>query len=318
MQKVLWSKIDQMNTKEFHERFPDEASCRHYWRNKRELAGIVCKRCEGTDHYWHSGKLEWRCKECRSSTSLRSGTVMQDSNLPFLIWFTAMFEMIYRKKSLSATEMYSKLDVKSESTAWYLMHKIRRAMGKRDEKYELSGDVEMDDAFVTVIKEMKLKDTGQVERKRGRGSERKISILVMASTQKIKKPKKGRPNSLPKYFKMVVAEELTRDAINETAFCNINSRSKIKTDGYSSFTDLKKFMKKHISTVVPAKQAHIALPWVHTCIGNFKRFVNGILHHVSDVYLQNYLDEFVYKLNRRNFTNPFENIITAGVQNVWG
>jgi hypothetical protein len=90
-----------MNTKEFHERFPDEASCRHYWRNKRELAGIVCKRCEGTDHYWHGGKLEWRCKECKSSTSLRSGTVMQDSNLPFLIWFTAMFEMIYRNKVIS-------------------------------------------------------------------------------------------------------------------------------------------------------------------------------------------------------------------------
>lgn len=116
-------------------------------------------------------------------------------------------------------------------------------MDKRDEKYELNGDVEMDDAFVKVVKEMTLKEPTPAHGKRGRGSERKISILVMASTQKIKKPKKNRHDSLPKYFKMLVVEELSRDAINETAFSNINSKIRIKSDGYSSFNDLKKIMK---------------------------------------------------------------------------
>lgn len=301
--------------------FPDERTCRMYWKEKREMAGIKCKRCESGDHYWHSGKYEWRCKKCNSSTSLRSGTVMRDSNLPFLTWFTAMYEMMFRTKSLSSTEMYGKLDVKSEGTAWYLMHKIRLAMGLRDEKYKMDGNVEMDDAFITVVKSMKLGNKTKSKEspgKRGRGAERKATILVMASSEPVKKKRKNRPGTFPKYFKMIVAEDLTKGTVNGLVRRYVKLRSRVKTDGYRCYSDLKIFMKEHIRKVIPANQAHIELPWAHVCIGNFKRYIDGIHHHISDEYLQNYLDEFVYKLNRRNFKSPFENIVNATLQKVWG
>ena len=250
---------------------------------------------------------------------MRSGTVMEHSNLPLLTWFMTMFEMTYRRKSLSSTEMYQKLNVKSEATVWYLMHKIRIAMGYRDEKYQLDGDIEMDDAFITVVKTIKEEKQKDGPAKRGRGSIRKAPILVMASYNPIKKKqKKNRPKSYPRFFKMVVAEDLKMDTINEVAFRFIKLKSKVETDAYRGYNKLKEFMKSHKSKVTLPQQAHIELPWVHVAIGNFKRYVDGIHHHISDEYLQNYLDEFVYKTNRRTIASPFENIVTAGLQKVWG
>ena len=88
-----------MTPKDFHQAFPDESTCRSFWKSKRESMGIEYKRCKCADHYWHSGKQIWRCKMCKSQTSLRSGTVMEHSDLPLLTRFTAMFEMIHRRKS---------------------------------------------------------------------------------------------------------------------------------------------------------------------------------------------------------------------------
>ncbi len=41
------------------------------------------------------------------------------------------------------------------------------------------------------------------------------------------------------------------------------------------------------------------LPLVHIMTGNMKKFINGTFHGVSSGYLQEYLDEFCYRFNRR-------------------
>ena len=145
-----------MTPKEFHEKFPTDFACRDYWKAMREKAGIVCKKCKGTNHYWNHGKNEWRCRSCNSVTTIKSGTVMMHSNLAMMVWFKAIFEVTYRGKSISATELYKRFpEIKGEGTAWYLLHKIRMAMGFRDEKYQIEGEAEVDDAFVTVVKAIK-------------------------------------------------------------------------------------------------------------------------------------------------------------------
>jgi hypothetical protein len=306
-----------MTPKEFHEKFPDEFACRDYWRSQREKAGIVCRKCSVTDHYWNHGKNEWRCRKCSSVTTIKTGTVMMHSNLPIMVWFKAMYEVMYRKKGISSTELYKQFpEIKSEGSAWYLLHKIRQAMGYRDEQYQIDGNAEIDDAFVTVVKEFK----GKQESKRGRGSLRKAPILVLASYDKIPadKRKKNRPSSYPRYFKMFQMDDLKRESLNEKVFRYVKASSKIKTDAFRAYTDINAFVAKHTAKVTPAQKGHIELPWVHCAIGNLKRVINGIYHHVSENYLQNYLDEFIYKLNRRNSKDPFQNLINACLAMPWG
>lgn len=79
-----------MNILEFVEQFPDEKSCRDNVRLAREREGIVCKKCTGKKHYLLKAKWAWQCADCSFRTSLRSGTIMENSNLAVRTWYLAM------------------------------------------------------------------------------------------------------------------------------------------------------------------------------------------------------------------------------------
>ena len=55
--------------------------------------------------------------------------------------------MTLSKKSFSALEMQRMLGHKRYEPIWLMMHKIRRVMSKRDEKYKLNGCIEFDEGF---------------------------------------------------------------------------------------------------------------------------------------------------------------------------
>ena len=155
-----------MTILKFAEEFPDEKSCRAHMRKAREKEGIVCKKCKGKKHYWLKAKWAWQCAECNFRTSLRSGTMMENSNLRIRTWYLAMAFMSFTKKGISATELQRQLDHSRYQTIWSLMHRIREAMGKRDDLYGLNGMIEFDEGYF----EKATKQSNQENLKRGRGS----------------------------------------------------------------------------------------------------------------------------------------------------
>lgn len=68
-----------MNIINFINRFPDEASCIEFIKVQRIQEGIICKKCTGTKHYWLENKLCFQCTSCGFRTSIKSGTVMENS-----------------------------------------------------------------------------------------------------------------------------------------------------------------------------------------------------------------------------------------------
>lgn len=295
--------------------FNDELEAKYYWKSKREEDGIICKHCKSKSFRWHCGHSSWICKKCKRSFTLRSGTVMEDSNLPFRIWLKAMHLMTITKKSISALEMQRQLGLKRYEPVLYMMHKLRIAMGKRDSKYELSGDVELDDAFITVIRIDKDKNDPL---KRGRGSQKKRSILVMVSKETIK-TKKGKKVEVPRFVKLLAMDNLDETSVTEGVFDSVDTaKTDIKSDAYPSFRKLKDLVRSHKPKVTPPNKGHVYLKWVHCIIGNLKRITNGIHHHINDENLQLYLNEFAYKFNRRNFDCRFDNILRASLAMTWG
>ena len=119
-----------MNILRFIEQFPTEQSYRNDFKEKREKEDVYCKKCKSKDHYWSSSKEQWQCKNCKFRTTLRSGTIMEHSNLPFRIWYIAMAFMSFTKKGISAKEMQRQLNHSRYNTICSLMHRIRNAMGK--------------------------------------------------------------------------------------------------------------------------------------------------------------------------------------------
>lgn len=134
-------------------RYSDEDQCKIAFKNLRLKQGVVCKQCAGVDHYWISTRDQFQCKTCKFRTTLRSGTVLQHSKLPFRYWFLSMYLMTMTKKGISATELQFHLGHKRYEPVWQLMHKIRRGMGEREKKYQLKDEVEIDEAFFKTVNE---------------------------------------------------------------------------------------------------------------------------------------------------------------------
>jgi len=298
-----------MNIIQFMKTYQDEGSCRLKFKAVRDKAGVSCKSCGSEEHYWLKSKSMYQCKCCRFRTSLRSGTIMESSKLPFQYWFIAMYLMSSTKKSCSAYEVQRQLGHKRYEPIWAMMHKIRSAMGKRDNHYLLKETVEVDEGFFeTVVPE----DQKHEPRKRGRGSQKQTMAMVFAESEPVKMTKKNRPSRACKYFKMVVIQSFDAQTAKGVITRHIEQNTTMISDGYKTYKALEKEFEKLITEKIPANQAHIKLPWVHTAIGNAKKVLQGIFHRINPEFLQNYLDEFCYKLNRRYFgLNIFDRTLVA-------
>ena len=135
--------------------------------------------------------------------------------------------------------------------------------------------------------------------------------MIFAQTEEVQLPKKHHPSKRCKYFKMAVCADFTVETARDTIKRHMAKNAKMITDGYSTYQSLAAEFEMDVKKV-PSKQAHIKLPWVHTAIGNAKKVLQGIYQHTQPEYLQNYLDEFCYKLNRRYFENDiFYRILVA-------
>lgn len=136
-----------MKLQDFFKKFPDEASCKTHFKQKRDKQGVVCKRCQGQDHYWISTREQYQCKHCNFRTTLRSGTLLHGTQLPYHYWYFGMMMLTSTKKSFSALEVQRQLGHLYYEPIWYMLHKIRYAMGKRDDNYTLCNEIELDEGF---------------------------------------------------------------------------------------------------------------------------------------------------------------------------
>ena len=197
-----------MNILQFTTRFTDEQSCRNYLKELREKQGIKCKSCnEITKHWWLEDIEKFQCSVCNSRTNLRFGTIMEKSKVPVQTWFMCIHLMTTTKKPFSCLEMTKQLGIKKYETTSMLMNKVRLSMGKRDNKYQLKGDIEMDDSFFEVvdlpieidelgneIDTEKLLTDKDKNLKRGRGSQGKQTVLVMVESKPRPQTDKYRKN----------------------------------------------------------------------------------------------------------------------------
>lgn len=117
---------------------------------------------------------------------------------------------------------------------------------------------------------------------------------------------------------MKVIEDLEATTVNREVKKVINPDSTIHTDDYTSYKKLPKIIQKYNSYNLQYDQSDKVLPRVHKVITNSKNLLKAIHHCVWPEYLQNYLDEFCYKHNRRYFgTKIFERALIAAVSFTW-
>lgn len=178
----------EVSFKEFRRRYNSEDACRAELFRLRFPNGFVCPKCGCVKYYPIRGRNTYQCRSCRHQTSVTAGTVMHRTRLPLTLWFWAIYLCATDKRGISAVQISWMLGV-CYDTAWHLLDRIRTAMGQRDEKYLLSGIVEMDDGYVGG-------PSHNGKRSRGRG---KAKIVVAISKAE---------NGAPRFTKMKVVENM--------------------------------------------------------------------------------------------------------------
>lgn len=314
-----------MKLVEFSKRFPDEEACEKYLYERRVAQGVVCSKCGSTHQYWDKSGKCWRCAKCGHVTTLTAGTVMHGSKLPLLYWFTAIHLMTATKKTFSALEMQRQLGHKRYQPIWEMMHKLRSVMGTRDDKYKLKDTVELDEGFFTCDDKRKADSTsdtkkgdgdskGKGNKTSGLGSEIKAKVEVMVESAEAEPKKKGQKTRKAGHIKMKVMKDLTSATINDIAAKSIDPSAGIIADAYPSHSKLNKIVDSVEKEVVRPEDAPKVLPWVHTAIANAKSLFRDMYHGIKEEYLQEYLDEFCYKFNRRSFGERiFDRLVVAAI-----
>jgi transposase-like protein len=181
------------------------------------------------------------------------------------------------KGRISALRLAKHIDV-SWPTARQMLKKIRMAMADRDGIYRLQNLIEFDDAYVG----------GKRTGKRGRGAAGKRPILVAVETRE---EKAG-------FMAVETVDVISKKTVREFVQKHLKEGQTVRTDGFPALNPVSE-VHDHQKKVVPVEESSKWLPLVHVVIGNLKKFLNGTFHGVSMKYLQEYLDEFSYRFNRR-------------------
>jgi hypothetical protein len=236
---------------------------------------------------------------------------MHKPKLPYRYWFMAMHLLTSTKKSFSAKELQRQLRHKRYHPVWHMLHTLREAMGKHDGEYILAGRIELDEGYFSTETPVGEKDKSL---KRGRSSQKKSKVLVMAESEMVVFPEKGQKPRRVGYLKMKIIDNLKKETINEQVQKLVFHVSEIDTDDSSSYVELKDFVPKHNAQVIPKQKVGEILPWVHIAISNEKKVLLNTHHDIKPEYLQKYLNEFYYKFNRRYFGEAlFNRLLVACV-----
>ena len=269
------------------EKFGDDDTCREYIEKLRWPVGVCCPRCGDLSVSEITTRDQWDCNGCRYRFSVTSGTIFDNTKLPLIKWFAAIYLMCESKKGISANQLKRTLGLGSYKTAWHLCHRIREAMG--NDPFvgpTLFGVVEVDETFV-----------GGHQKGKGQGpySTTNKSIVVGA----VQRDGNIRLEHIPNTKRATLHDFISRTVKDEA--------DAIYTDEFLSYRGIGKRMGIRHQTV-----HHGADEWVwgdvHTnsvegVWSLFKRSIMGSFHKISVKHLDRYLDELEFRFNNRD--NPY-------------
>ena len=268
-----------MSFRQFIKGFSTEEKCRDYLYKLRFSKGFVCPKCNHGG-YWKVGELLYTCKNCRHQTSVIAGTIFQNTRKPLTDWFIAIWWVTTQKNGASAQGLQQVLELKSYETAWAWLHKIRKAMVNPN-RSKLSGTVEIDEALIG----------GVATGKRGRGAENKVLIVIAVE---LDGKKVGR-------CRMSIIGDASANSLHAFVSENIEKGSSVITDGWNGYNGIEALgFSRSIHVQKNEEDFSKLLPHVHTITSLLKRWLLGTHQGaVEEKHLQAYLDEYVFRFNRR-------------------
>ena len=282
-----WKSDRPMSRQAFEARFPDEQACARYLVEHRWADGFVCPQC-GSCKSWElkRDRPAQECADCGRQTSVTAGTVIHRSHLALKTWFLAAHIVASHSNGISALQLQGQLGLGSYKTAWLLLHKLRRAMVDPDRSL-LQDLVEIDETEMP----FRSKHDPADKPKGGRSPVGKIFIVGAVELS---------ADGHPRRIRMAHIPDGSSKTLHGFIGQSVAAGAHVVSDGWLGYENPP--ANSHEARVVEGKKAHDILPWVHRVFSNLKRWAKGVFHGLRKAHVQRYLDEFVFRWNRRRHT----------------
>jgi len=272
---------------QFLDWFHSEQACRDYLEKLRWAGGLICPRCGASSEVGRISRGRLICPACRHQTTATAGTVFDKTRTELRVWFAAIWYVTNQKHGVSALGLQRMLGLGSYETAWAMLHRLRRAMVRPDREF-LHGKVEVDETYLA------LTDRRAPISAVGRQSNTTKARVVIAVEM-----------LQPKGFGRIRIRQIANgDYEHLMPFIKESVRpgAIIHSDGSAAYRKLDDAGYGHSRTVHlgSGTPAHESMPGVHRVAALLQRWMMGTHHGaVQPNQLDYYLDEFVFRFNRR-------------------
>lgn len=300
---------------EFQRLFPNDAACQAHLEAVRWPSGFVCPTCKAKGEPYRfptRDTVVLRCRSCKKNASLTAGTVMQSSHTPLSTWFWGAYLMTSLTPGISAVQFQRQLGIGRYETAFQLLHKLRSGM-VRTERDSIGADhpVEVDEAFI-----------GGATRGEGHGVHHKVCVVGAVEVRTREEDgKKHKRSVYAGRLRLSVVSDRSKPNVVGFVTGNVVKGATVRTDGYQGYDDLcEKHGYSHEVVVMAGdpERAEKHLPMIHLVFSNLKTWLNGTHHgRVESQHLQAYLNEFVFRFNRRFYPmNSFHSVLGIASETV--
>jgi transposase-like protein len=272
--------------------FSNPDNCVAYLVAQRWPDGVVkCPTCGRDDVRYVASRRVWQCKtrHAKCQFSIKVGTIFEDSTLPLDKWLMAMWMIANCKNGISSYEIHRGIGV-TQKSAWFMLHRIRRAMKMEDTSLTLGGQwtnpVEVDEAYIGG--KAKNKHLGQRKQE-----EKKAIVMGMLA----RGTREVRAKVIP---------QARRDVLQGEILKNVGFNAHVFTDGhvgYEGLDKLKNFTHQTVNHVNEYVNGRVHTQGIENFWSLLKRGLTGTYVAVEPFHLDAYVDEQVFRYNNRLKTN---------------
>ncbi|WP_058187071.1 IS1595 family transposase [Terracidiphilus gabretensis] len=269
--------------------FSNPDNCVSYMVDRRWPNGVICPTCGRTDAAYVPARRVWQCKtrHPKSQFSAKVGTVMEDSPIGLDKWLAAMWLVANSKNGVSSWEVHRSLGI-TQKTAWFLLHRIRLAMGQdTSEPMGGEGPFEVDETFV-----------GPDPRKMHAN---KRQERYKALSARPKTPVMGMLDRDSRQVRAKVVPNVKRETLQGAILDQIQKGSTVYTDRATGYDNLaaQEYIHETVNHVEEYVRGQIHTQGIENFWALMKRGLKGTYIAVEPFHLDRYIGEQVFRYNNR-------------------
>jgi hypothetical protein len=268
--------VRNLSRKEFEQKFGTSAQCMQHLSELKWGAGYSCRRCAHNSYYKGKKGLNRRCKRCGLEESPTSQTLFHKLKFDLHKAFGMIYDIMLSKKGANSIWLAERYEV-SQNTSWLFRRKVQQYL-KSSKNNPLTGKVHVDEFEI---------GTPQKGEKGRSPTLKKVRIVIATEI---------RNGSVGNAYAQVI-QDFSAKSLKSIFDDHICLEAQVKTDGWRGYSPLKQLYKK-----LTQEESNMGqnFPELHIQIRNFKNWIRGMHSYCDIKNVQDYIDEYFYRFNRRN------------------